>query len=218
MINSGKVEESIFDQVTIFSPSVDCFISIERHQLDPACSGVDDGNVWPVCDFVEGHVPDRLVSLLVLLPEYKVLPHDRFDSLVTPEVSVEDLALEFLSVLKIKTSRSSLIIKTKVSNLNVDEEPALSLVCVVPGCLPVALVHQVQGRLKQLLQSLLLRLGDRQALLQPVLHVASLGLEISEAVEHTANSPLLQRLVDSVVHHVAFEAWPHHHLGLQIYQ
>ena len=71
--------------------------------MDPACSGVDDGNVWPVCDFVEGHVPDRLVSLLVLLPEYKVLPHDRFDSLVTPEVSVEDLALKLLGVLNSKT-------------------------------------------------------------------------------------------------------------------
>ena len=105
-----------------------------------------------------------------------------------------------------------------VCNLNVDEEPALCLVCVVPGCLPVSLIHQIQGGLEELLQRLLLRLRHRQSLLQPVLHVPSLSLEISEAVKHTADPPLLQRLVDSVVHHVTLEAGPHHHLSSNIYQ
>ena len=37
------------------------------------------------------------------LPEYKMLLHYRLDSLVTPEVSVQNLALELLGVLNIKT-------------------------------------------------------------------------------------------------------------------
>ena len=44
-----------------------------------------------------------------------MFPDNRFDALITPEVSVENLALELLSV------------------LNVDEEPALGPVRLVPG-------------------------------------------------------------------------------------
>ena len=76
MISSGKVEESILDQVTIFSPSAVCFVGVgawmAKNQYS-TCSGIDDGNVGPVCDLVEGHIPDRLVRLFVLL--YKIRKH-----------------------------------------------------------------------------------------------------------------------------------------------